>query len=71
MSGNDDNVATLRRTLDHLTNNGVDLEKTPLSMGVNLKFDPDKEVFIGNDEANKMLTREYRGDFVVPNPEEV
>ena len=69
--GNDDNAATLRRTLDHLTNNGVDLEKTPLSMGVALEFDPDKEVFVGNSEANAMLTREYRGEFVVPNPEDV
>ncbi|MBO7725809.1 MAG: Gfo/Idh/MocA family oxidoreductase [Thermoguttaceae bacterium] len=69
--GNDDNVATLRRTLEHLTNNGVNLEKTPLSMGVSLKFDPDKEVFVDNDAANAMLTREYRGEFVVPNPDEV
>lgn len=69
--GHDDNVATLRRTLDHLTANGVDLAKTPLSMGVDLTFDPDKEVFIDNDEANAMLTREYRGEFVVPNPENI
>ncbi len=69
--GHDDNVETLKRTLDHLTANGVDLEKTPISMGVNLAFDPDKEVFIGNDDANKMLTREYRDDYVVPNPEDV
>ena len=69
--GRDDNAATFRRTLDHLTANGVDLEKTPISMGEALTFDPDKEVFVGSDAANAMLTREYRGEFAVPNPEEV
>ena len=40
-------------------------------MGVNLAFDPEKEVFLDNEAANQMLTREYRGEFVVPNPEDV
>ena len=62
----DDNEKTLDRTLEHLTVNGVDLTKTPLSLGPMLKFDPNKEVFTDNAEANKMRTREYRGPFVVP-----
>jgi hypothetical protein len=32
-----------------------------------LKFDPAKEQFIGNDEANKLLRRTYReGHWAVP-----
>lgn len=69
--GEDDHVETLRRTLTHLVKNGVDLKKTPISMGVPLKFDPDTETFIGNADADKMLTREYRGEFTVPKPADV
>ncbi len=32
-----------------------------------LQFDPKTETFPGDDEANKMLTREYREPFVVPD----
>ena len=35
-------------------------------LGRSLDFDPAKEQIIGDDEANKMLTREYREPFVVP-----
>jgi len=62
----DDNEKTLDRTIEHLESNGVDLAKTRLSLGPMLKFDPDKEVFIDNAPADKMLTREYREPFVVP-----
>ncbi|MDR0869927.1 MAG: hypothetical protein LBN39_03960 [Planctomycetaceae bacterium] len=51
--------------------NGVDLNRTPLTLGQPLKIDADKEVFIGNDEANAMMTRDYREHFVVPTPEKV
>ena len=33
---------------------------------VKLNFDAKTEKFIGDDEANKLLTRPYRGPFVVP-----
>jgi hypothetical protein len=33
-----------------------------------LKFDPAKEQFIGNDEANQLLRRTYReGHWAAPN----
>ena len=67
----DDNQKTLSRTLTHLTDNGVDLEKYPISMGPQLKFDPEKEVFADSPEANKMLTREYREGFVCPKAADV
>lgn len=67
----DDNMATLERTIAHLKQNGVDLEKSPISLGAHLKFDPEKEVFVGSDEANAWLTRDYRGEFRCPLPAEV
>jgi predicted dehydrogenase len=54
------------RTLEHLAVNEVDLNKTPLAMGVHLKMNPKTERFIGNEAANRLLTREYRKPFVVP-----
>ena len=67
----DDNQKTLSRTLKHLTDNGVDLKKYPISMGPHLKFDPEKEVFADSPEANAMLTREYREGFVCPKAADV
>ncbi|MCR9292588.1 MAG: Gfo/Idh/MocA family oxidoreductase [bacterium] len=62
----DDNLATLERTVAHLEQNGVDLDKYPLSLGAQLKFDPEKEIFIGSEEANSMLTRDYRDPYRCP-----
>jgi predicted dehydrogenase len=67
----DDNLATLDRTLAHLTKNGVDLEETPLSVGPKLAFDPDKEVFTDSEEANALLSRVYRDGFVCPRAADV
>jgi predicted dehydrogenase len=35
-------------------------------LGRSLEFDPEKEEFVGDGEANKFLTRDYRDPFVVP-----
>ena len=67
----DDNVSTLERIVEKTEKYGVDLDRTPFSIGPLLKFDPESETFIDNDEANAMLTREYRAPFVVPKPEDV
>jgi len=67
----DDNVATLWRTVQHLRDNKVDLEKYPLSLGPQLDFDPEKERFTNSDAANAKLTREYRDGFAVPKPSDV
>ncbi len=67
----DDNAATLARTVQHLEEVGVDLKKTPLALGPMLKIDVENEVFIGNEEANALCTRDYRAPFVVPKPEDV
>jgi len=54
------------RMKDHLKANKVNLDDTNYQMGPMLKFDKDKEQFIGNDAANQLLTRDYRSPFVVP-----
>ena len=65
----DDNVATLERIVKKTEKYGVDLERTPFSIGPLLKFDPETETFLDHDQANAMLTREYRPPFVIPKPE--
>jgi hypothetical protein len=67
----DDNVETLNRTVQHFKDNGVDLDKYPMSMGPLLQFDPQKEVFTDSAAANKILGREYRKPFVCPAPDKV
>jgi predicted dehydrogenase len=57
---------TLTRTLEHLKDNGIKLEGLGLRIGKRLKFDPQAERFVDSDEANKLLTREYRKGFEVP-----
>jgi predicted dehydrogenase len=52
----------------HLAANGIDLDKTPEILGPWLTMDSEKERFVGDlsDEANKLVSREYRKPFVVP-----
>jgi hypothetical protein len=57
---------TWRRFRDHLKENGVDLAKTNFTMGRELKFDSKSETIAGDPEASKLLTREYRKPYVVP-----
>ncbi len=67
-----DNVQeTFERTLQHLSDNKVDLSTAQIAMGAALDFDPKSETFPGHDAANALLTREYRAPFVVPAANEV
>ena len=54
------------RMAAHLDANGVDIDKDNLQLGLPLKFDPAKERFMDNAEANGMISRKYREPFVVP-----
>jgi len=56
------------RMAEHLAANGVDLTKTPATLGLALAVDSKKERFTGAhaDKANALLTREYRKPYVVP-----
>ena len=57
---------TFDRMTEHLRANEVDLDANKLTLGVGLTMDPKSERFIGNDQANEMLTRPYRKGYVVP-----
>jgi predicted dehydrogenase len=45
----------------------VHLANISFRLGRSLKFDPASERFVGDDEANRMLRREYRAPFIVPD----
>lgn len=49
-----------------LRDNGVDLQRTKLSVGPLLRIDSAREAFLDHAKANALLTREYREPFVVP-----
>ncbi len=44
----------------------IHLANISYRLGRTINFDPEKQVIIGDEEASKMLTREYREPFVVP-----
>ncbi len=67
----DDNHKTLARTVQHLKDNNVDLDKYPIAIGPHLKFDPEREIFPESDEATALCTREYREGFVCPTADKV
>jgi len=60
----------VQESLDKLRANlkqavGLDLDTASYQLGAKLDFDPAAEKFVGNDDANAMLTRKYREPFVV------
>jgi len=57
---------TAGRMLEHLSANHVDFGQTPLKFGYNLAVDPATQSFIGNADANALVTRDYRAPYVVP-----
>ncbi|MGC9034272.1 MAG: Gfo/Idh/MocA family protein [Verrucomicrobiia bacterium] len=54
------------RMAEHLAANNVDITKDKVTLGMPLKMNPKTEKFIGNEDANKLLTRNYRAPFIVP-----
>jgi predicted dehydrogenase len=63
---NRDAYETLERMEQHLTGNSVRLDGLTYRVGRRLAFDAGTERFTSDAEANRMLTREYRVPFVVP-----
>jgi predicted dehydrogenase len=53
---------------DHLAASGIDLARTPATLGPPVTMDPDSEQFVGefSAEANALSRRAYREPFVVP-----
>ena len=62
---NDAANETYRRFRDHLKENNVSPD-TNVVMGREIKFDSKTETVVGDAEASKLLTREYRKPYVVP-----
>lgn len=63
-----DLAETIDRTEEHLSQeNKIALDTTRLQLGRLLKFDPQTEKFTNDEGANKLLTRDYRPPFVVPD----
>jgi predicted dehydrogenase len=50
----------------HLVDANVDLESCACRLGRKLTFDAQAEKFVGDDEANKLLTQSYRPPYVLP-----
>ena len=44
----------------------IHLANTSYRLGRSLAFDPGRQRYVNDDEANRMLAREYRAPFVVP-----
>lgn len=59
----------LRRCLEHLAANHIDLARTPLTLGAPLTLDPTTETFTGENaaRANPLATRAYRPPWIVPS----
>ena len=66
IKGDREATATVERMFEHLKANEVDINMDKLALGPVLKMDGKTEKFIGNADADKMLTRDYRKPFVVP-----
>lgn len=62
----DNSPETFDRTIQHLTDNKVNLDSIKIQIGKQLKINPETETFVNEPEADTMLTREYRAPFVVP-----
>ncbi len=72
MKGADKNLDTLERTVAHLKDNDVVINgQARIRLGPQLQMDPKSETFVKNDEANRMLTRDYRAPFVVPAADKI
>ena len=61
-----DAADTLTRMAEHLKANGVALSTTPCTVGRALTLDPKSERFVNDQEADALLTREYRKGFAMP-----
>jgi predicted dehydrogenase len=66
LGDNEQAVKAFEAIQDNLKAVGYKLEEITCQVGPALTLDPKAETFVGNDQANALLTRPYRGPFVVP-----
>ncbi|MBI3854676.1 MAG: Gfo/Idh/MocA family oxidoreductase [Planctomycetes bacterium] len=64
---NEDAADTFDHFKEHMVENDVQPDQTQIMVGKTLTFDGKTERFVDDPEADKMLTREYRKPFVVPD----
>jgi predicted dehydrogenase len=57
---------TFSRMVAHLKENNVNLDSSKFMLGKTIMVDTKTETLVGDPEASKLLTREYRKPFVVP-----
>ena len=55
------------RMQEHLKDNGLKLKETEYIVGRTLAFDASTESIKGDEEANQLLSRQYRPPYVVPD----
>ena len=60
-------VESFRNIQENLTAVGVKLAETDYRMGRMLNIDPRSEQFVDDEEANRLLRRDYREPFVIPD----
>jgi predicted dehydrogenase len=67
MAGQTEALDTLARIEEHLVANGVDVKASPITVGPWLQMDVETERFVGEfaEEANKLVSREYRKPFEI------
>jgi predicted dehydrogenase len=66
-SSNKKGYEYFERMQEHLKENGLNLEETDYIVGRNLEFDAKTETIKGDDEANALLSRNYRSPYIVPD----
>ena len=64
--GNEFAVDALGRLKAHLSKNGLDPKRLRARLGRSLTIDPKTERFVGDANANRLLRRECRKPFIVP-----
>lgn len=60
-------VETIERMNEHLKDNRLKVEELTYRVGRRLQFDPQTEQFVGDGDANALLTRDYRPPFTIPS----
>ncbi len=55
----------------HISSSSCVLANLSMQLGRTLTWDPEKNLVVGDDEANKLLRRPYRAPWVHPEPETV
>ena len=66
LKANKEALDSFERMAEHLQANDVNIANEQLSLGEYLQMDPKTERFLGNPKADKLLTRDYRAPYIVP-----